>query len=354
MDEEKHAFFTSILSHTIKNITNIYHYLIHFFCNRGQGNIKEKTAAFRACFGRLGDIRSLLPINSPILALIATATELVRNKTVKALAMKSDVVHIRINPIRPNIYLYKLHVTSDLSCFKWLLVVLTEQHQDAPKTIIYCRRQKDCGIIFCHFIFELGDSAYLPNMDKRSDHCLLGMYHANTLDKHKKRVMTGLLKVNGVCRVVIATTALGIGINIPNVRYVIHYGPPREVDDFMQEIVRGGRDGKEATSLLYYNGTQLHKCEKPMKVYAKSTGVCLRQITLNQFEETNVPNQGTHECYMVCHQLCKCSGEACTVPQLPFESTKQISVPIRPQQNKRTVTFHEKNLRNFSQITKKE
>ena len=90
------------------------------------------------------------------------------------------------------IYLYKLHVTSDLSCFKWLLVALTEQNRDALKTIIFCPRQKDCGIIFRHFIFELGDSAYLPNMDKRSDHCLLGIYHANTLDKHKKHVMTEL------------------------------------------------------------------------------------------------------------------------------------------------------------------
>ena len=224
--------------------------------------------------------------------------------------MKSDVVHIRINPNRPNIYLYKLHVTSDLSCFKWLLVALTEQNRDAPKTIIYCSRQKDCGIIFRHFICELGNSAYLPNMDKRSDHCLLGMYHAN------------------------AWSLLGMGINIPNVRYVIHYGPPREVDDFMQEIGRGGRDGKEATSLLYYSGMQLRKCEKSMKVYAKSTGVCLRQIILNQFEETNVPNQGTHKCCMVCHQVCKCGGETCTVPQLPFESTKQIRVPISRQQNK--------------------
>ena len=87
--------------------------------------------------------------------------------------------------------------------------------------------------------------------------------------------------------------------------------------------------------------------------------MCLRQIILNQFEETNVPNQGTHKCCMVCHQLCKCSGEACTVPQLPFESTKQISVPIRRQQNKRTVTFQKKELLKElltveSQITKKE
>ncbi len=169
------------------------------FCYRGQGNTKEKTAAFRACFGHLGDIRSLLPINSPVMALTATATETVRNKTIKALAMKSDVVHIRVGPNRPNIYLYKLCVTKDLSCFRWLLVTLTELNRDAPKSIIYCRRQKDCGIIFRHFIFELGNSAYLPNTDKRSDHCLLGMYHANTLEKHKKRVMTELLKVDGVC-----------------------------------------------------------------------------------------------------------------------------------------------------------
>ena len=131
--------------------------------------------------------------------------------------------------------------------------------------------------------------------------------------------MTELLKVNRVCRVVIATTALGMGINIPNVRYVIHYGPPREVDDFMQEIGRGGRYGKEATPLLYYNGMQVRKC-------------------------VNVPNQATHKCCMVCHQLCKCGGETCTVPQLPFESTKQISVRISRQQNKRTVTVQEKEL----------
>ena len=47
---------------------------------------------------------------------------------------------------------------------------------------------------------------------------------------------------------------------------------------------------------------------------------------------------------MVCRQLCKCGGETCTVPQLPFESTKQISVPISRQQNKRIVTVQEKEL----------
>ena len=259
--------------------------------------------------------------------------------------MKADVVHIRASPNRANIYLYKLNVGSDLSCFRWLLDTLIEKNQDTPKTIIYCRRQKDCGQLFCHFLQELGDGAYLPFAAKISVNCLLGMYHANTLNKHKNRVINELLNEGGVCRVVFATTALGMGINIPNIRYVVHYGPPREVDDFMQEIGRGGRDGDETNALMFYNGVQLRNCDKAMKSYVKSENVCLRQIILNQFEETNVPNQGTHKCCMVCHKLCKCEGETCAIPLLSFQTSKPPNIAeVNEQPKKRTVSFQEKEL----------
>ena len=87
---------------------------------------------------------------------------------------------------------------------------------------------------------------------------------------------------------------------------------------------------------------QLRKCEKSMKVYAKGTGVCHRKIILNQIEETNECNQRTRKCCMVCYQLCKCGREACIVPQLHFDSTKQASVPINRKQKKRSVTLQKK------------
>ena len=70
----------------------------------------------------------------------------------------------------------------------------------------------------------------------------------------------------------------------------------------------------------------------------------LRQIILDQFEETNVPNQGTHKCCMVCHKLCKCGGEACTIPFLTFESSKPISAAVHQLQKKQIVTIQKKEI----------
>lgn len=110
-----------------------------------------------------------------------------------------------------------------------------------------------CGQLFQYFKFELQDNAYYPqSAPKLSANCLIGMYHSNTLKKHKERVNEQFFKPDGICRIVFASTALGMGVNIPNVRKIVHFGPPRQVDDFVQEIGRGGRDGKETESLLLY------------------------------------------------------------------------------------------------------
>ena len=104
--------------------------------------------------------------------------------------------------------------------------------------------------------FPLGGPTVCSNM-------LIGMFHAKTLKRHKERVSDSLFE--GVCRVVFASTALGMGVNLQGICQVIHYGPPREVDYFVQEIGRAGRDGKPARSLLLFHGLHLKKCEPTMK-----------------------------------------------------------------------------------------
>ena len=79
-----------------------------------------------------------------------------------------------------------------------------------------------------------------------------------------------------------ASTALGMGVNLQGIRQVIHYGPPRQVDDFVQEIGRAGRDGKPARSLLLFHGLHLKKCEPIMKEYAKTESKCLRKVVAKQ------------------------------------------------------------------------
>lgn len=165
--------------------------------------------------------------------------------------MKADTHHISVSPDRPNIYLYKAKVNKDLmSAFAWLVNTIKKEANETPRTIIYCKSQKDCGKLFKHFKFELGSFAYYPLGSKEvSKNMLIGMYHAKTLQKYKERVSESLFDGGGICRVVFASTALGMGVNIPDVRQVIHYGPPRQMVDFVQEIGRAGRDAWETSKV---------------------------------------------------------------------------------------------------------
>jgi ATP-dependent DNA helicase RecQ len=97
------------------------------------------------------------------------------------------------------------------------------------------------------------------------------------LDKHKSRILNSFHEQDGTCRLVFATNALGMGINFPDVRTVINYGPPREVEEFLQEIGRAGRDGKCAQAVLLFHGHQLKNCDKEIIDYCNSASGCLRK-----------------------------------------------------------------------------
>lgn len=311
---------------------------------RGYGSDKEQTAAFRECFGKLGELRSLFPPLSPVLALTATATSATKATVIKSLSLRSDVVKIYVSPDRPNIYLHKMKVNKDLNeAFGWLVQMIKEKGPNTPRAIIYCKSQKDCGRLFRHFKIELGDHGYSPVFaEQNSRNMVIGMFHHNTLKKHQDRVLDSLFNENGVCRVVFASTALGMGVNIKDIRFVIHYGPPRHMDDFVQEMGRTGRDLLPSKAILLYHGNQLRKCDKIVKHYAKSEAVCLRQIILSEFDENQNDMINTHDCCTTCHQKCMCGGQECRIEMLDLNSKPKES-PITSR-SARKVTSKQKNL----------
>ena len=188
---------------------------------------------------------------------------------------------------------------------------------------MYCKSQKDCGKLFRHFKYVLGDKAYYPlNVAQVSENRLFGMYHHNTLKKHQEMVMNSLFSPDGVCRVVFASTALGMGINVRDIRNVVHYGPPRQMDDFIEEMGRAGRDMLPSNAIVLYTGIHLRKCDKVIKDYAKSGSCCLRKMMLKGFVESPVDftRHNTHACCVVCHRKCKCGGATCAVPVFDVSS----------------------------------
>ena len=97
-----------------------------------------------------------------MLALTATATSLVKKETVEGLALKLHTHFMSISPSKDNIYLYKATVNKSLDCFEWLIEIVKSQKNMTPKTVVYCKSQKDCGKIFRHFKFNLKEHLYFP------------------------------------------------------------------------------------------------------------------------------------------------------------------------------------------------
>ena len=101
------------------------------------------------------------------------------------------------------------------------------------------------AVILNHLMSQLGKKVFFPNCSPVKDNCLIGIYHSNSWQSSKDRVMEQF-KSCGVKRVIIATTALCMGVNFPDVCFIINWGPARSILDQHQEAGRAGRDGKRA------------------------------------------------------------------------------------------------------------
>lgn len=160
----------------------------------------------------------------------------------------------------------------------------------ALRVLIYCRTFDMCA----HFHYEQGDQSYYPPEATRiSDNRLFGMYHASTHQHNKDVILSSLPKHDGVVRVVYATVALGMAINLRDVNTVIHYGAPSSIEDYFQESGRAGRSGQQARSIAYWKPVDCRVHKKiqtardqevaDVRKYLEDTRSCRRQLLLRPF-----------------------------------------------------------------------
>lgn len=120
-------------------------------------------------------------------------------------------------------------------------------------------------------------------------------------------MLESFLIVGGKLRMVIATTAFSMGVDCPDVSKVIHYGSPEDVEQYVQEAGRAGRDGSSATALLLYGAS--HKpTHQRMKDYANSK-ICRRSALFKHFVlfEDNKFALSLCKCCDICEVKCKCT-----------------------------------------------
>ena len=123
------------------------------------------------------------------------------------------------------------------------MVKFRERGQEADCYIIFCRTYNDNSEIFELLVLELANSRLLITATESGQTVrVCKKFTACSSPNTKKKIIASFTDPNGAVRIVVATVAFGMGIDSPNVRYVIHWGPPEDLESFVQESGHGGRD----------------------------------------------------------------------------------------------------------------
>ena len=322
--------FVNILS----NFFIIYLFAFFLLSLRGTSN-NNNMAAFRETYSELHELRSLAP-TVKMIALTATATASTR-KTITEVLMMENAHVVYVNPGKMNIAYsvhYKEKEKSVEDYFQWLAAEIKELKSKAPRTIIYCQTIKQCALIYSTIRGMLGNEL-LADSSTSPRNVVLEMLHSCSPEKNKEAVLNAFQREDSSVRVLVATIAFGMGVDCKGVHRTIHFGPSKNIQAYIQETGRAGRDGKQIVAFLVYQGLLLNHVDKDMKHYVK-TGECCRKTLLHNFDGTSTLDtpQPVHMCCDNCSADCKCGTSDCGhLTKFPaLNGTANESLPSRTRQ----------------------
>ena len=263
---------------------------------------------FRREFANIAEMRSLVPAHVKLMALTATASRSSRKNIMQILCMENAAI-TSITPNKTNIV---YHVEQWKEGIHEVMEGVVERvmlnRTECKRTIIYCRTISDCIDVFKYFRKKLGKDMFEPQGSPNlSQFRIVDMYCSCTSTDVQKSILSSFMKPSGKLRIVIATIAFGLGLDCPDVRYVLHWGPPSNIEAYLQETWRAGRDGLHSDAILYFGPGQLRKdiVSQAMINYCKNTDECRRKLLLSDFDGFENVELGSSCCDIcVSHDMC--------------------------------------------------
>ena len=258
--------------------------------------ISEWGHDFRPSYRLIGEWLNSLPKRPIVGAFTATATKYVENDIKKLLGLENANVYVT-GFDRPNLSFSVIRTPKRMD----YVVHYVRQHAN-ENGIIYCATRKDVDRVY-------------ENLTRAG--IKVGHYHGGLSDEVRREMQNAY--ADDKLQVMVATNAFGMGIDKSNVRYVLHYQMPRNMESYYQEAGRAGRDGAPAECILLYSGqdVQVHKylieqsIETPERQEVELRKLqsmidycfcsnCLRKYMLNYFGESTV--------WTTCDNCSSCKG----------------------------------------------
>jgi ATP-dependent DNA helicase RecQ len=276
--------------------------------------LSEWGEDFRPEYREMAQLRSFFKV--PILAITATSTKKVKDDIISILQLKTEETDIvSKSPDRQNII---------LSCFKkqqkpyeddlsFLVDHIKSNGKNSKKIIIYCRSIDVVAEVFISLKEALNKNAYVDGI-LNSSNILIEMYHKCTHEISKSRIMKDFSKPDSVIRCLVATVALGMGIDIPDIDMVIHIGCPKSVISYWQEAGRCARDGRCGLSLIMYDNftASLKSTDKSMaEIVKNSEERCIRKMVLGKFDVIDTDFSELSVCSGCNEAKCVCTSCNC-------------------------------------------
>jgi len=284
---------------------------------------------YRSEYGELGRIRAI--VTAPLLALTASAPPAMQTEIQESLHMKNTRT-VTACLDRKNIFYAVYKVDRSFHCFDWLLEKLIEDPKNCPRAIIYCRSRDDISALYNYCIEKVGDDVNFTGNRQTHRECRIIMFHQSVTERMKNHITRSFPKESSTYRIIIASCALGMGLDSKRVKYVFHHDPPKDFTSYYQESGRCGRDPTmAAAAILYY--TRATATDSAMKEYCQNTtNACLRYRLSSHFQpDVEVPPSG-HNCCLVCHSRCDCGD--CPViegdyrEQQPSQSMEIVTIDV--------------------------
>ena len=217
------------------------------------------------------------------MALTATATMETFHIVSERLSLRKPLV-VAVSSNRENIKLIVQPSKSLKEFSKAVALELKVKHKEYPKSVIFARTYQDCTNLYLYIARYLGKFITLPvGCPNLLRHRLVSMYTRASTDEMKTMVMSCFSKENSKLRLAIATS-FSMGIDIPDIRQIIHWGPPSDLEQYLQEIGHAGRDGRNSIAALMF-GKANRFTKQSMRIYAENSTRCRRQVLFSNFIE---------------------------------------------------------------------